>query len=91
MTLKSMVMQIEGSEAFEAWRNYLKSDKDYSYGRTLKRLTAEDYVKKRGNRRGRENVYLITEKGLDKASQIRDEIQEYIEEWEPLVGVSESG
>lgn len=91
MTLKSMAMQIDGSEAFETWGNYLKSEKDFSYGRTLKRLTAEGYVRKRRNRRGRENVYLITEKGLEKASQIRGEIHEYIREWAPIVEAFESG
>ena len=91
MTLKSMAMQIDGSEAFETRGNYLKSEKDYSYGRTLKGLTAEGYVEKRRKRRGRENVYLISEKGHEKASRIRGEIQEYIEEWAPLVGASEAG
>jgi len=91
MTLKSMAMQMDGGEAFETWGNYLKSEKDFSYGRTLKRLTAEGYVNKRRKRRGRENVYLISEKGHEKASQIRDEIQEYIEEWAPLVEASEAG
>ena len=91
MTLKSMAMQIDGDEAFEAWGNYLKSEKDYSYGRTLKGLVAEGYVSKRRKRRGRENVYLIFEKGIEKAIQIRDEIQEGIREWAPLVGAFEAG
>ena len=53
-TLKSMAMQIDGSGAFEAWGNYLKSEKDYSYGRTLKGLMVEGYVEKRRERRGRD-------------------------------------
>jgi len=91
MTLKLMAMQIDGSEAFETWGNYLKSEKDFSYGRTMKGLMAEGYVEKRRKRRGRENVYLISEKGHEKASQIRDMIQEYIEKWAPFVEASEAG
>ena len=90
LTLKSMTMQIDGSEAFETWGNYLKPSKDYSYGRTLKGLIAEGYVKRLRKRRGRENVYRLTAGGLEKATWIRDEIRGYIGEWGQLAEASEA-
>ena len=88
-TLSFLVREIEGEEPFYSNGRLADKSVEVSYGRTLKRLMDEGFVD-RGTTRiayppGREFVYSLTEKGEDRARQIKAEIQEYIDEWEPYI------
>ena len=55
-----------------------------SIRRTLKALISGGYVGRR-ERKGRVLAYMLSERGLEEAARIYEEVRGYIAEWAPLL------
>ena len=78
-------MRMEGDSVFFADGRLLDSVRSASIRRSLKALISEGYVTGMRGRKGRVLVYMLSEKGLDEAARICEEVQSYIAEWAPLI------
>lgn len=61
-----------------------------SIANSLRALFENDFVKYWIGLGPRDNQYILTDKGREKAKEIREEVQQYIEEWSPLTLTRES-
>ena len=85
MTLKAIAMRLEGDSVFYDDGRLLDSVRSASIRRTLSVLISGGYVIGRRGRKGRVIVYVLTEKGLEEAARICEEVRSYIVEWAPLL------
>jgi len=84
MTLKAIAMRLEGDSVFFADGRLLDSVRSASIRRTLNALISGGYVG-RTERKGRVLAYMLSERGLEEAAMIYEEVRGYIDEWTPLL------
>lgn len=81
-TIKGLAKVIDKKSVFDGG-GYLYPSKQGSYNRTLLKLEAEGYVT--SCRHSRKKSYNLTEKGVNKAEELKQEILNLIKEWKPFV------
>ena len=84
MTLKAIARRLEVDSVFLADGRLLDSVRSASIRRTLKALLSGGYVGRR-ERKGRVSAYMLSERGLEEATRICEEVRGYIDEWTPLL------
>ena len=85
VTLKAIAMRLEGDSVFRADGRLLDSVRSASIRRTLNALISGGYVVRR-ERKGRVLAYMLSERGLEEAARICEEVRGYLAEWAPLLG-----